>query len=67
MSYFGILLPNYIAVSKLDTTFKGCHINHSHNFLYKKCNQQPTNCLSVLDHFVGLALKGLNDQTLCMK
>ena len=22
--------------------------------------QQPTNCLSVLDHFVGLALKGLN-------
>ena len=21
--------------------------------------QQPTNCLSVLDHFVGLALKGL--------
>ena len=22
--------------------------------------QQPTNCLSKLDHFVGLALKGLN-------
>ena len=22
--------------------------------------QQPTNCLSVFDHFVGLALKGLN-------
>ena len=21
--------------------------------------QQPTNCLSVFDHFVGLALKGL--------
>ena len=24
--------------------------------------QQPINCLSVLDHFVGLALKGLNLQ-----
>ena len=22
--------------------------------------QEPTNCLNVLDHFVGLALKGLN-------
>ena len=22
--------------------------------------QQPTNCLSVFDHFVGVALKGLN-------
>ena len=22
--------------------------------------QQPTNCLSVFDHFVGLVLKGLN-------
>ena len=22
--------------------------------------QQPTNCLSVFDHFVGLALKGLS-------
>ena len=24
------------------------------------CRQQPPNCLSVFDHFVGLALKGLN-------
>ena len=24
------------------------------------CGQQPTNCLSVFDHFVGLALKGLD-------
>ena len=23
------------------------------------CRQKPTNCLSVFDHFVGLALKGL--------
>ena len=23
------------------------------------CRQQPTNCLSVFDHFVELALKGL--------
>ena len=23
------------------------------------CRQQPTNCLSVFDHFVGLPLKGL--------
>ena len=23
--------------------------------------QQPTNCLGVFDHFVGLALTGLND------
>ena len=23
------------------------------------CRQQPTNCLSVFDHFVGLALKSL--------
>ena len=22
--------------------------------------QQPTNCLSIFDHFVGLALKGLS-------
>ena len=26
--------------------------------------QQPTNCLSVFDHFVGLALKGLS-QSYC--
>ena len=25
------------------------------------CRQQPTNCLSVFNHFVGLALKGLNN------
>ena len=25
------------------------------------CWQQPTNCLSVFDHFLGLALKGLRD------
>ena len=25
------------------------------------CRQQPTNCLSVFDHFVNLALKGLKD------
>ena len=24
------------------------------------CRQQPTNCLSVFDHFVGMALKGLS-------
>ena len=24
--------------------------------------QQPTNCLSVFDHFVGLAFKGLKDK-----
>ena len=26
--------------------------------------QQPTNCLSVLDHFVGLVLKGLKSLSL---
>ena len=25
--------------------------------------QEPTNCLSVFDHFVGLALKELNGET----
>ena len=25
-----------------------------------KLKQQPTNCMSVFDHFVGLAFKGLN-------
>ena len=25
------------------------------------CWQQPTNCLSLFDHFVGLGLKGLRD------
>ena len=25
------------------------------------CRQQPTNCLSVLDHLAGLGLKGLKD------
>ena len=29
--------------------------------------QQPTNYLSVLDHFVGLALKGLNAQMCSFK
>ena len=24
------------------------------------CQQEPTNCLSMFDHFVGLALKGLS-------
>ena len=24
------------------------------------CREKPTNCLSVFDNFVGLALKGLN-------
>ena len=28
------------------------------------CWQQSTNCLSVFDHFVGLALKGLNYVTM---
>ena len=27
--------------------------------------QQPRNCLSVFDHFVGLALKGLSNVTRC--
>ena len=27
----------------------------------KVCLQQPKNCLSVFDHFVGLTLKGLRD------
>ena len=30
------------------------------NQLKKNCRQQPMNCLSTFDHFVGLALKGLN-------
>ena len=30
-------------------------VKHTQNI----CRQQPTNCLSVFDHFVGLALKGL--------
>ena len=29
--------------------------------------QQPTNCLSVFDHFVGLALKGLRLLTIFAK
>ena len=28
------------------------------------CRQQPTNCLSVFDHFLGLALEGLKDHSL---
>ena len=32
-----------------------------------KHTQQPTNCLSVFDHFVGLALKGLNTYLYCVK
>ena len=27
--------------------------------------QKPTNCLSVFDNFVGLALKGLNEGIYC--
>ena len=26
------------------------------------CQKNPTNCMSVFDHFVGLALKGLRDE-----
>ena len=29
--------------------------------MVKRTRQQPTNCLSVFDHFVWLALKGLNN------
>ena len=32
-------------------------INHTQTIHWQK----PTNCLNVFDHFVGLALKGLND------
>ena len=28
------------------------------------CRQQPTNCLNVFDHFVGLVLKGLTASTI---
>ena len=31
------------------------------NKLKKNHRQEPTNCLSVFEHFVDLALKGLND------
>ena len=31
-----------------------------HQFHKMKLRKLPTNCLSVFDHFVGLALKGLN-------
>ena len=30
---------------------------HSNN---SSANEQPTNCLSMFDHFVGLAVKGLS-------
>ena len=33
------------------------HSNNSNNW---SANEQPTNCLSMFDHFVGLAVKGLS-------
>ena len=47
---------------------KQFHINHasylkSKIYIYNhKVVKHPTNCLSVFDHFVGLALKGLKYQ-----
>ena len=35
-------------------------IGHTHSLIHQ---QQPMNCLSVFDHFVGLALKGLRWKT----
>ena len=37
------------------------------NKLKQFMGKLPTNCLSVFDHFVGLALKGLNIQNLASK
>ena len=31
------------------------------------CRLMPTNCLSVFDHFVGLALKGLKTRSVLVK
>ena len=37
------------------------------NTLKQFVGNLPTNCLSVFDHFVGLALKGLKMKWLCLK
>ena len=37
------------------------------NKLKQFMGKLPTNCFSVFDHFVGLALKGLNIQNLASK
>ena len=53
---------NFYPVASLETVFvnplraNSTMIRHTETIR----RQKPTNCLSVLDHFVGLARKGLN-------
>ena len=39
----------------------------NHRLLHSPRRLLPTNCLSVFDHFVGLALKGLRSALLCIR
>ena len=48
-----ILLPTFISILKRQLHKMVKHTQTIRRFL-------PTNCLSVFDHYVGLALKGLN-------
>ena len=53
-----LLLPG--VVLHLSLLFKlKCQPHKMFKYTQTICRQQPTNCLSMFDHFVGLVLKGL--------
>ena len=61
MAKYLIILTSFFLVGKMKMflTLKDQHhklVKHTKTI----CRQQPTNCLNVFDHFVELALKGLN-------
>ena len=56
MSNLGI---KYNAVAVIDVVLRSANPTRWLNTLRQFVGKWPTNCLSVFDHFVGLALKGL--------
>ena len=60
---FEIMIKNLMNISEIINPLS-CNPTKWSNTLKQFVGQQLTNCLSVVDHSVGLALKGLNSQLL---
>ena len=60
---FEIIIKNLMNISEIINPLSSNPTKWS-NTLKQFVGQQLTNCLSVVDHSVGLALKGLNSQLL---
>ena len=59
---------NFILFDGVELMFNPLNANPEKwsNILKQIVGNLPTICLSVFDHFMNLALKGLNDRILCM-